>query len=118
MHQQILQWLRLQPGWEQTELDQLGSTGLFPQGLQILRRTQDILGGETQRVRAEYKLLAQGYDAPPPMPAVENLPVLGADQKAQLRLGHLTKTGPDGLRRWQITLRIEYTSNGQLTMDN
>ena len=118
MHEQILHWLRLQPGWERTGLDHLESTGLFPLGLQTLQHTQDILGGEKCRIRAEYKLLAQGYDAPPPMPALKHLPVFGENQKAQLRLGHLTKSAPDGQRRWEITLRIEYTSNGQWTIDN
>ena len=118
MHEQILHWLRLQPGWERTTLDSLESTGLFPLGLQILQRKEDILGGERQRIRAEYKLLAQGYDAPPPMPSMQNIPVFGEKQQSQLRLGHLTRTAPDGLHRWEIKLRIEYTSNGQLTMDN
>ena len=111
MHEQILQWLRLQPGWEQTALDAMGATGLFPLGLQILQRHADILGGEKCRCRVEYDLFAKGYGEPPALPALNGLPTLGEDQQAQLRLGHLTKTAPDGLRRWQIKLRIEYTSN-------
>ncbi len=110
MHEQILHWLRRQPGWEQTALDHLESTGLFPLGLQILQRKGDILGGETRRIRGEYKLLAQGYDSAPKLPSLEALPIFGEDQVAQLRLGHLTKSGPNGLRRWEITLRIEYTA--------
>ena len=110
MHEQILHWLRLQPGWERTVLDHLESTGLFPLGLQILQRKGDILGGETRRIRAEYKLLAQGYDQAPKLPSLEALPIFGEDQQSQLRLGHLTKSGPTGLRRWQITLRIEFTA--------
>ena len=111
MHNQILHWLRLQPGWEQTELDQLESTGLFPLGLQTLQRKTDILGGEKCRIRAEYKLLAQGYEAPPPMPSLKDIPIFGEQQQSQLRLGHLSKTGPNGLHRWEIKLRIEYTDN-------
>ena len=52
------------------------------------------------------------------MPSVQNLPVFGEKQQSQLRLGHLTRTNPDGLHRWEIKLRIEYTSNGQWTIDN
>ena len=52
------------------------------------------------------------------MPSMQNIPVFGEKQQSQLRLGHLTRTAPDGLHRWEIKLRIEYTSNGQLTMDN
>ena len=110
MHEQILHWLRRQPGWEQTELDHLESTGLFPLGLQILQRKGDILGSEKIRYRMEYKLLAQGYDSAPKLPLLEALPIFGEDQQSQLRLGHLTKSGPNGLRRWQITLRIEFTA--------
>ena len=110
MHQEILQWLRLQPGWEQTDLDALGITGLFPLGLQILQRHADILGGEKCRYRAEYELLAQGYGDPPALPSLKGLPILGQDQQAQLRLGHLQRTAPDGLRRWSIKLRIEFTA--------
>ena len=113
MNQQILHWLRLQPGWEQTTLDALGpdpgATGLFPLGLQVLQRFPDILGGEKRRCRAEFTLAAIGAQGPPAEPALETLPQLGENQTAQLRLGRLVRRDKNGIARWECKLRVEYT---------
>ena len=114
MNQQILHWLRLQPGWERAELDALGpcpgDTGLFPLGLQILSRTRDILGNEKSRCRAEFTLAASGAEGPPALPGLETLPRFGEDQFAQLRLGRLVKRDKHGIARWEAKLRVEYTA--------
>ena len=110
MHEQILHWLRLQPGWEQTGLDHLESTGLFPLGLQVLQRFPDILGGEKRRCRAEFTLAAIGAQGPPAEPALETLPQLGENQTAQLRLGRLVRRDKNGIARWECKLRVEYTA--------
>ena len=118
MIETILNWLRLQPGWERAELDALGAdpgdTGLFPLGLQVLRRLPDILGGEKCRCRAEFTLAAHGAQGPPALPGLETLPHFGENQTAELRLGRLMRRGKDGVARWECKLRVEYTK----TMDN
>ena len=114
MNEQILLWLRLQPGWERTTLDFLGAdpgaTGLFPLGLQILQRFPDILGNETCRCRAEFTLAAHGAQGPPALPGLETLPQFGEDQQAQLRLGRLMRRDKNGIARWEVKLRVEYTA--------
>ena len=113
MNEKILHWLRLQPGWERTTLDALGpdpgDTGLFPLGLQILRRFPDILGGETCRCRAEFTLAAHGVEGPPVLPSLETLPLFGEQQTAELRLGRMQRRGSHGVARWECKLRVEYT---------
>ena len=113
MNEQILHWLRLQPGWERTELDCLGAcpgdTGLFPLGLQVIRRTRDILGNEQCRCRAEFTLAAVGAGGPPAEPGLKTLPPLGEDQTAQLRLGRLVRRDKNGIARWEVKLRVEFT---------
>ena len=113
MNQQILHWLRLQPGWEQTTLDHLGpdpgDTGLFPLGLQVLQRSQDILGNEKRRCRAEFTLAAIGAEGPPAEPGLETLPHFGENQTAQLRLGRMVRRDKNGIARWEIKLRVEFT---------
>ena len=114
MNEQILHWLRLQPGWERTDLDALGAnpgdTGLFPLGLQVLQRFPDILGGEKRRCRAEFTLAASGAEGPPALPGLNTLPRFGEDQFAQLRLGRLVKRDKHGIARWEAKLRVEYTA--------
>ena len=114
MNEQILHWLHLQPGWEQTALDSLGAEkdarGLFPLGLQILRRFPDILGGETCRCRAEFTLAAHGAEGPPALPGLETLPHFGEHQTAELRLGRMQRRGSHGVARWEIRLRVEFTA--------
>ena len=114
MNEQILHWLRMQPGWEQTGLDALGAnpgdTGLFPLGLQVLQRFPDILGGEKRRCRAEFTLAAIGAEGPPALPGLETLPQFGEDQTAQLRLGRLVRRDKNGIARWEVKLRVEFTT--------
>ena len=114
MNEQILNWLRLQPGWEQTEPDALGpkpgDTGLFPLGLQVLRRFPDILGGEKCRCRADFTLAAHGVQGPPVLPSLETLPHFGENQTAELRLGRLMRRDKNGIARWEIKLRVEFTA--------
>ena len=114
MNEQILHWLHLQPGWEQTALDSLGAEkdarGLFPLGLQVLRRFPDITGGETCRYRREFTLTAHGVQAPPALPSLENIPQLGQEQTAEFRLGRMTRRDHNGIARWEVRLRLEYTA--------
>jgi len=113
MIETILNWLRRQPGWEQTALDALGpepqGRGLFPLGLQVLQRLPDILGGEKCRCRAEFTLAAHGAEGPPKLPGLETLPQFGENQTAQLRLGRLIRRDKNGIGRWECKLRVEYT---------
>ena len=114
MNEQVLHWLQLQPGWEQTRLDALeanpGATGLFPLGLQVLQRLPNILGGEKRRCRAEFTLAAHGAGGPPALPGLETLPQFGEAQTAQLRLGRMVRRDKNGIARWEVKLRVEYTA--------
>ena len=62
--EKLRQWLRAYPGWEENaalhtdHIDGLpGSYGLYPVGLEVLSRTEDLLGNVTARCRYTYNLL-------------------------------------------------------------
>lgn len=57
----IINWLKGFPQWQDAlYVDHLehtpGSCGLFPQGVQVLGRKTDILGGERLHLRSSYQL--------------------------------------------------------------
>ncbi len=62
--EKLRQWLRAYPGWETgaalhtDHIDGLpGSYGLYPVGLEVLSRKEDLMGNVTARCRYTYNLL-------------------------------------------------------------
>lgn len=114
MVNKVYTWLKSQPGFTAATLDALGpgpgDTGLFCRGCQVLSRRQDILGNTLCRCRLSFLLAAMAAAEPPPLPGLEDLPVLGEAQTAELRQGRLIRRDKEGVSRYEAELRLEYTA--------
>ena len=115
MIEAVYTWLKAMPGLANLEREHLapapGSSGLFCQGQEVLRRREDILGRVRIRRRLRFHLALHGT-GPEVFLALEqgvrSAPTLGKDQTVTVEQGRQTKAD-GGLNRCQATITFEFT---------
>ena len=120
MTQTVLSWLRSYPGLEDLQPEALGAkpgaAGLFCRGLTLMKRQEDILGGELRRKRLEYYLERNCPEDPGTLWLEEftvwaeaNAPVLGEESVFSCGQGQLICRDETGPARYRVTLTFEFT---------
>ena len=119
----VRQWLLRFPQWGQKPLavdctgPKPGSCGLFPVGLEQIRRRENVLGVVTYRYRRQFLLrraACRGEDGAAWIMALEDWvsrnpgPGLGADCIVRAEKGRILKTDAQ-IATYEVKLTIEYT---------
>ena len=127
--EEMKNWLTTFPLWGEVVLTtdvlsaQPGDCGLFPQGLEVLEVREDVLGGQTLRLRQQFLLrrnALRGMDAAAWLlefqkwVAQQSLlglcPVLGENQRFRAEKGRLVRTDTVGTGIYEVRLTAEYTN--------
>ena len=127
--EEIKNWLAMFPLWGETVLTtdvlsaQPGDCGLFPQGLELIKSTQDVLGNRVTRLRQQFLLrrnALRGMDAAAWLLEFQNwvaqqavmglVPVLGQDQIVRAEKGRLIRADSAGTGVYEVRLIVEYTN--------
>lgn len=128
--EEIMNWLRSFPGW-QDELfvdyipEYTGVCGLYPMGIRVLSRKNDILGSEKLRLQSSYQLRRVTSRSQQNLPQAIWLqrlqnwileqsraglaPRLGEDTQWSIKDGKLEKDRRPGVGTYTLTLVAEYT---------
>ena len=127
---QIINWLRTFPGWQDEIFvnfipGQTGACGIYPQGIRLLSRKEDILGGQKLRLQSSYQLRRTAERSQQNLPQAHWLqqlqqwvltqslaglaPQLGEDTRWSVKDGKLEKDRQPGVGVYTLTLMAEYT---------
>ena len=128
----LWQYLSGFPQWEENSVlvdvtpEKPDGCGLFPQGVEVLKRQTDVTGGVRLRMRqsfllrrigvrtgasAAWLLELQNWVLEHPPCALE--PVWGTDLQLRLEKGRLTRTEQSGTATYEAVVIIEYTKENQ-----
>ena len=128
--EEITNWLRSFPGWQdELFVDYIpahtGVCGLYPMGIRVLSRKNDILGSEKLRLQSSYQLRRVTSGSQQNLPQAIWLqqlqnwvleqsraglaPRLGGDTQWSVKDGKLEKDRQPGVGIYSLTLVAEYT---------
>lgn len=128
--ERITNWLQTYPNWQGTLWvdslqTQTGSCGVFPLGIRVLDRKQDVLGNETLRLQSRYQLRRivaldrnNGENAQwlqdlqkwvLEQSRLQLAPQLGLHTQWSVKDGKLEKDRRPGVGVYSLTLEVEYT---------
>ena len=126
--EEIKKWLQSFPLWGEAEpavdavSPESGSTGLFPQGTELLEHRENVLGESVRRLRQRYLLrraAVRGMDAAAWLQKLAHwvaeqdrlglAPALGQRQQVRAEKGRLIRTDTAGTGIYEIQITMEYT---------
>ena len=124
--EQVRQWVATFPGWDALpQIDCIGTipgqVGLFPKGVELLGRMEDVLGNVKQFCRYGFSLqqvCAEGEGAAPMLQFQQWVtrqseaglaPCLGADTRWRAEAGQLIGSKGAGTMLYEVKLTAEFT---------